>query len=123
MNGPPREIKGTLYLTQPKLSNKAQFTSHFQDSQYGKEYSASSLTIFTFSLQPDHAKVRQGQTSLPVSLWYQECVNYVYVNILSSNPVTYCIYVLYKHIQLVGFGLACAPVRCAHPSFSAHQHT
>ncbi len=24
---------------------------------------------------------------------------------------------------LVGFGLACAPVRCAHPSFSAHCHT
>jgi hypothetical protein len=27
--------------------------------------------------------------------------------------------VLYK---LVGFGLACAPVRCAHPSFWAKKH-
>jgi len=25
--------------------------------------------------------------------------------------------------RLVGFGLACAPVRRAHPSLSAHQHT
>jgi hypothetical protein len=24
---------------------------------------------------------------------------------------------------LVGFGRACAPVRCAHPSFWAHKHT
>jgi hypothetical protein len=27
-----------------------------------------------------------------------------------------------KHNQLVGFGRACAPVRCAHPSFWAHYH-
>jgi hypothetical protein len=26
------------------------------------------------------------------------------------------------YILLVGFGLACAPVRCAHPSFWAHCH-
>jgi hypothetical protein len=26
------------------------------------------------------------------------------------------------HKQLVGSGRACAPVRCAHPSFSAHCH-
>ncbi len=25
-------------------------------------------------------------------------------------------------IRLVGFGRACAPVRCAHPSFWAHKH-
>jgi hypothetical protein len=25
-------------------------------------------------------------------------------------------------MQLVGFGLACAPVRCAHPSFWTHYH-
>jgi len=27
-----------------------------------------------------------------------------------------------KYMILVGFGLACAPVRCAHPSFWAHCH-
>ncbi len=25
-------------------------------------------------------------------------------------------------MKLVGFGPACAPVRCAHPSFGAHYH-
>ena len=31
---------------------------------------------------------------------------------------------IYAHhyTSLVGFGLACAPVRCAHPSFWAHCH-
>ena len=29
---------------------------------------------------------------------------------------------LMSYILLVGFGLACAPVRCAHPSFWAHCH-
>ena len=29
---------------------------------------------------------------------------------------------LLKHKELVGFGRACAPVRCAHPSFWAHCH-
>ena len=31
---------------------------------------------------------------------------------------------IYAHhyTSLVGFGLACAPVRCAHPSFWAHFH-
>ncbi len=29
---------------------------------------------------------------------------------------------VYKYITLVGFGRACAPVRCAHPSFWTHCH-
>ncbi len=35
---------------------------------------------------------------------------------------TYMILVNHKPTKLVGFGRACAPVRCAHPSFFTHCH-
>jgi hypothetical protein len=47
-----------------------------------------------------------------------QCVIFLYrksTSNLAENPAT-------NIVQLVGFGLACAPVRCAHPSFWAHCH-
>jgi hypothetical protein len=38
------------------------------------------------------------------------------------EPVLYLYRLIYNYNILVGFGRACAPVRCAHPSFWAHCH-
>jgi hypothetical protein len=44
---------------------------------------------------------------------------YRYFTVYSILYIVGCVH---KYQLLVGFGLACAPVRCAHPSFWAHCH-
>ncbi len=45
--------------------------------------------------------------------------NVIYIQVGNGHGSIYCM-AAGKYLLLVGIGRACAPVRCAHPSFWAH---
>ncbi len=54
-------------------------------------------------------------------LVHRICFNKLNDGMNNEHPFLKIVIVTY--VKLVGFGRACAPVRCAHPSFWAHCHT